>query len=109
MDPHEGSPCRVVITPGGAPEYQIFLLGPEVQVSTDGTDEQAFEVAAWVREQLPEEWAASEVWIVDEAFTGHTLLGTGMSPADVRMAWGRARRRKGHRGPGRRRSGACAA
>lgn len=86
FDLHENNLCTIEVQPVDGPAFQIMLLGPETQVSTDGTDEQALEVAAWVRSLLPAN-NSSEVWFIDEGFTGHAVLTLGMSADAVKSAW----------------------
>jgi aminoglycoside phosphotransferase (APT) family kinase protein len=50
-------------------------------VFTDGTPDQAAEVAAWVAENFPPDGV--EVWLTDDAHTRHIVLTPGMTPADV--------------------------
>lgn len=78
--------CTIEIEPANSDAFQIFLLGPETQVSTDGTDQQALEVAAWVRSLLPDEMP-SEVWFFDEGFAGHAVLTPGITPDGIKLAW----------------------
>lgn len=67
------------------PFFQIFYLGEEA-VSTDGTPEQAIEVAMWVRSLLPDD-PGGRIWMVDQGFSGHVELTPGMTADDVKANW----------------------
>ncbi len=67
------------------PFFQIFYLGDEA-VSTDGTSEQAAEVALWVRSLLPED-PGGRIWMVDQGYSGHVELIPGMTADDVKAGW----------------------
>ena len=54
-------------------------------VSTDGTPDQAAEVAAWVRQANPDPDLV--LWFVDDSFSGHTVLYPGITPEQVTANW----------------------
>jgi hypothetical protein len=55
-------------------------------ISTDGTREQAAEVAVWAANTFPKT-GDGELWLTDEAYTGHTVLHPGMTTTDVLNTW----------------------
>jgi hypothetical protein len=67
------------------PFFQIFYLGEEA-ISTDGTPEQAIEVALWVRSLLPDD-PGGRIWMVDQGYSGHVELVPGMTAGDVKTGW----------------------
>ena len=54
-------------------------------VSTDGTLDQAAEVAAWVRRVNPDPGLV--LWFTDQSFSGHTVLRPGIAPEQVTANW----------------------
>lgn len=67
------------------PFFQIFYLGEEA-ISTDGTPEQAAEVALWVRSLLPDD-PGGRIWMVDQGYSGHVELAPGMTVDDIKTGW----------------------
>jgi hypothetical protein len=76
----------IKITRPNEPFFQIFHYRDGDMLSTDGTPEQAAEVAVWAANTFPKT-GEGELWIVDEEYTGHTVLTPGMNPADVWANW----------------------
>ena len=70
----------------GEPLFQIFHYKNENMISTDGTEAQAAEVAAWVITTFPTT-GDGEVWLTDTGYSGHTVLHPGISTADIRKNW----------------------
>lgn len=64
--------------------FQIFY-SPEV-IWTDGTADQAAEVALWVRGLLPDD-PGGRIWMTDEGFSGHVELVPDMTIEDLRSGW----------------------
>lgn len=64
--------------------FQIFY-SPDV-IWTDGTADQAAEVALWVRGLLPDD-PGGRIWMTDEGFSGHVELVPGMTVDDLRSGW----------------------
>jgi hypothetical protein len=70
----------------GEPFFQIFHFRDDDMLSTDGTPEQAAEVAAWAVNTFPMT-GPGELWMIDEIYSGHTVLHPGMAAADVWKGW----------------------
>ena len=70
----------------GEPEFQIFHFQNGDMISTDGTTEQAVEVALWVRSLLPDD-PGVRIWFVDQGYTGHAELVPGMTEDDIKAGW----------------------
>jgi hypothetical protein len=68
------------------PGFQIFHFHDGDMISTDGTTEQAVEVALWVRSLLPDDLGV-RVWFVDQGYTGHAELVPGMTEGDIKTGW----------------------
>jgi hypothetical protein len=85
---NELSPVDVTasISRQGEPEFQIFHFQNGDMISTDGTTEQAVEVALWVRSLLPDD-PGVRIGLVDEGYTGHVDLDPGMSEDDIKSGW----------------------
>jgi hypothetical protein len=66
--------------------FQIFHFRDGDMVSTDGTREQAAEVAVWAANSFPKT-GDGELWLTDEAYTGHAVLHPGMSATDIWESW----------------------
>ena len=66
--------------------FQIVHFRNERMISTDGTPEQAAEVAVWAADTFPMT-ADGELWFVDQGYSGHVVLRPGMSPRDVLDGW----------------------
>lgn len=64
--------------------FQVFY-SPDV-IWTDGTADQAAEVALWVRGLLPED-PGGRIWMTDESFSGHVELVPDMTVEDLRSGW----------------------
>ena len=69
-----------------APLFQIFHFNNNAMLSTDGTEEQAAEVAAWAANTFPKA-GPGELWMTDQGYTGHTVLTPGMKAADIWKGW----------------------
>ena len=54
-------------------------------VSTEGTPDQAAEVAAWVRQANPDRGLV--LWFVDDSFSGHIVLYPGITPEQITANW----------------------
>ena len=70
----------------GAPLFQIFYFNNNAMLSTDGTEEQAAEVAAWAANTFPKS-GPGELWMTDQGYSGHTALTPGMTAADIWKGW----------------------
>ena len=70
----------------GEPFFQIFHFNNNAMLSTDGTEEQAAEVAAWAANTFPKA-GPGELWMTDQGYTGHTVLTPGMKAADIWKGW----------------------
>jgi hypothetical protein len=84
----EPSPVDVTasIARPGEPRFQIFHFQDGDMISTDGTTEQAVEVALWVRSLLPDD-PDVRIWLVDQGYTGHVELVPGMTASDIKSGW----------------------
>ena len=58
------------------PSFSINHFSDNQMVSTDGTPDQAAEVAAWVRRVNPDPGLV--LWFTDQSFSGHTVLRPGI-------------------------------
>jgi len=67
------------------PSFSINHFSDNQMVSTDGTPDQAAEVAAWVRRGDPDPGPALRV--TDQSFSGHTVLRPGIAPEQVTANW----------------------
>ncbi len=76
----------VQIDRAGEPEYQILRSREGEVVFTDGTPEQAAEVALWIRSLLPDD-PGGRIWMVDQGYSGHVELVPGMTVDDVKAGW----------------------
>lgn len=65
--------------------FQLFYLGDDA-ISTDGSPEQAAEVASWIRSLLPDD-PGGRIWMVDQGFNGHVDLPSGVTPQMVKEGW----------------------
>lgn len=70
----------------GEPGFMIIHFRNAVMMYVDGTEAQAAEVAAWAINSFPRT-GPGEVWLVDQGYTGHSVLRPGMTPADVLDGW----------------------
>lgn len=70
----------------GEPMFHIVHSRKGWTISTDGTPEQAAEVAVWARSLVPEE-PGGRIWMVDQGYTGHVELTAGIRPEDVQAGW----------------------
>jgi hypothetical protein len=86
-DPDDGAPLTLEVQPEGEPFFQVIALGPVRQVATDGTWEQALEVAALTTSLIPPEAFDSEWWFTSEDLTGHTVLRAGMTSDAIAQGW----------------------
>lgn len=68
------------------PAFQILHSRNADVLFSDGTPDQAIEVAVWAINTFPKT-GQGEVWLVDEGYTGHTVLTPGMSADDVKTGW----------------------
>ena len=84
----ETSPYDVVaqITRPGQPFFQVFRFRKNDGLVTDGTPEQAVEVALWARSLLPDD-PDGRIWMVDEGYNGHVELAPGMTAEAIRTSW----------------------
>lgn len=76
----------VQIERAGEPEFQILRSREGEVIFTDGTPEQAAEVALWIRSLLPDD-PGGRIWLVDEGYSGHVELVPGMTADDVKAGW----------------------
>lgn len=70
----------------GEPLFQVFHDRDGESMSTDGTDDQAAEVALWIRSLLPDD-PLGRIWMTDEGLNGHVELVPGMTVEDLRSGW----------------------
>ena len=54
-------------------------------ISVDGNPYNSAEVAAWARSLLPDPNLA--LWLIDQPFSGHTVLFPGITPQQVLDNW----------------------
>jgi hypothetical protein len=82
------SPYDVVarIERPGEPSFQVFRFRTDAALATDGTPEQAAEVALWVRSLLQDD-PGGRIWLVDEGYNGHVQLEPGMTAEAIRANW----------------------
>ena len=78
--------ANIQVNRPGEPFFQIFHFKTNAMLSTDGTEEQAAEVAAWAVNTLPKS-GPSELWMTDQGYSGHTVLTPGTGAADVWKGW----------------------
>jgi hypothetical protein len=76
----------VQISRPGEASFQVFHSRKGTTISTDGTPEQAAEVALWVRSMLPQD-PGGRIWLVDEGYNGHAELIPGMTVEELNAAW----------------------
>ena len=70
----------------GEPFFQIFHFTSNAMLSTDGTEEQAAEVAAWAVNTFPKT-GPGELWMTDRGYSGHSVLTPGITATDVWKGW----------------------
>jgi hypothetical protein len=70
----------------GESMFHIFHDRQGDTISTDGTPEQAAEVALWARSLVPDD-PGGRIWLVDEMFNGHAELVPGMTVDELEAAW----------------------
>jgi len=70
----------VDLAPMGEPGYSIRVESSGESLSTDGTAEQAAEVAVWARGLLPDE-VPSEIWFYDA--NGHVVLTPDLTEPSI--------------------------
>ena len=75
----------VQMKPQDEPPFSIDHFPNNRMVSTDGTPDQAAEVAAWVRQANSDPGLV--LWFVDDSFSGHTVLYPGITPEQVAANW----------------------
>ena len=68
------------------PGFQIVHFRNGAMISTDGTPEQAAEVAVWAANTFPKT-GPGELWMTDQGYSGHTTLHPGISLSDVLNGW----------------------
>lgn len=78
--------ASIVIERPGEPPFQIRHFTSGQLISTDGTPEQSAEVAVWAANAFPPN-EGGEVWLTDQAYTGHVVLRPGMTVEDIRRDW----------------------
>jgi hypothetical protein len=78
--------ASILVERPGEPRFRIFHFQNEDMLSTDGTQEQAAEVAVWAVDSFPKT-GDGELWMVDQGYNGHTVLTPGMSISDVWANW----------------------
>ena len=78
--------ANILIERPGEPRFRIFHFRNNDMLSTDGTPEQAAEVAVWAVDSFPKT-GDGELWLVDQGYNGHSVLTPGMSAADVWASW----------------------
>ncbi|GAB3277421.1 hypothetical protein [Kineosporia babensis] len=66
--------------------FQIFHFQNERMLSTDGNWEQAVEFAIWAVNSFPKQ-GDGELWLVDQAYTGHVVLTPGMPAEAFETTW----------------------
>ncbi len=66
--------------------FQIFHVRSGAFLYTDGNPNQAAEVAVWAVNSFPMA-GPGELWLVDQAYSGHSVLRPGMSAAEVLPGW----------------------
>lgn len=76
----------IFVTRPAERSFHIFHGRDGDMISTDAPWEQAVEVAVWAADSFPMN-GSGELWLVDQAYTGHAVLGPGMSPDEVRRGW----------------------
>jgi hypothetical protein len=79
--PDDVTDATILVERPDEPAFHILHSRSGRSVFTDGTPDQAAEVAAWVAENFPPDGV--EVWLTDDAHTRHIVLTPGMTPADV--------------------------
>jgi hypothetical protein len=82
-----GPEVSVELDVAGPPRrFMVCLSARGDSVFTDGNWEQAVEVAAWVRSLLPSAFPY-RLWLVDESFSGHAVLPSGVHPDQLADLW----------------------
>lgn len=69
------------VEPPGYPGYEIRLVDDARTLSTDGMEDQALEVVAWVRSLLPDDFP--RVIVTDQAWGWHTELTPGITAEQI--------------------------
>ena len=80
------SDATIEVDRPGEPSFLIIHFRDEVALYIDGTEDQAADVAAWAINTFPRT-GPGEVWLLDQGYSGHTVLRPGMSAADVLKDW----------------------
>ncbi len=75
------------ITPPDQTSYHLNLHSTGTGIGTDGTRDQAFEVAAWVRSVLPTSRFPGRLWLIDEGYGGHVDIDDGATADDLKAGW----------------------
>lgn len=70
----------------GESMFHIYHDRQGFSISTDGTPEQAAEIALWARSLVPED-PGGRIWLVDEMYNGHAELVPGMTAEELDAAW----------------------
>jgi hypothetical protein len=78
--------ANIQVTRPDEPFFQIFHYRNGDMLSTDGTEQQAAEVAAWAVNRFPKT-GPGELWMTDQGYTGHAVLHPGMTATDIWPAW----------------------
>ena len=68
-----------------APPFHIDHFPSDQMISVDGNPYNSAEVAAWARSLLPDPNLA--LWLIDQPFSGHTVLFPGITPQQVLDNW----------------------
>jgi hypothetical protein len=68
------------------PGFQIVHFRDGRMISSDGTEEQAAEVAAWAAGTFTRS-GPGELWMTDQGYSGHVVLRPGMTVAEIIGGW----------------------
>ena len=80
------SDATIEVTRPGEPTCLIIHFRTAVMIYIDGTEEQAADVAAWAINTFPKT-GPGEVWMVDQGYSGHSVLHRGTSANDILQNW----------------------
>ncbi len=72
------------VTPPGEPEFTIDVMADLESVNMDGTPEQNYDTAAWLRSLMPQD--TPRVIVYDGAWTTHSELTHGATGDSLRHA-----------------------
>jgi hypothetical protein len=86
VDPERPSDATLTVERPGDYLFNIIHFRNKHMVSTDGTPAQAAEVAVWAINSFPP-GDEVEVWLTDQAYSGHVVLRPGMTVEDVLSSW----------------------